>query len=177
MQLGQYNVNLDKILFSIFTLLTFSLFSFLLKKGIDAIFVGVKRRIVQERTLAKTRTARSLIKRVIDITLFITVLLMVLSQWGVNILPILTGAGILGLAISFGAQTLIKDFISGFFILLEDQYNLGDRVKINNFEGEVYSLGLRVTILKDSKGNLIYIPNSQVTTVVRLKKVRHTILP
>ncbi len=177
MQLGQYNVNLDKILFSIFTLLTFSLFSFLLKKGIDAIFVGVKRRIVQERTLAKTRTARSLIKRVIDITLFITVLLMVLSQWGVNILPILTGAGILGLAISFGAQTLIKDFISGFFILLEDQYNLGDRVKINNFEGEVYSLGLRVTILKDSKGNLIYIPNSQITTVVRLKKVKHTILP
>jgi small conductance mechanosensitive channel len=148
-----------------------------LKKAIDAIFAGVKRRIMQERTLAKTRTARSLIKKIIDIALFLTVLLMILSQWGVNILPILTGASILGLAISFGAQTLIKDFISGFFILLEDQFNLGDRVKINNFEGEVYSLGLRVTILKDSKGNLIYIPNSQIATVVRLKKVRHTILP
>ncbi len=175
MQLGQYNIN--RILFSITILLVSIVISYILKKSIDVIFAGVRRRVVQERTLAKTKTARSLIKTIIDVILFIIAVLMVLSQWGVNILPILTGAGILGLAISFGAQTLIKDLISGFFILMEDQYNLGDRVKINTFEGEVYSITLRLTILKDSKGNRIYIPNSQVTSVVRFKKIRHTILP
>jgi len=177
MRFLQYNISIEKIIFSIFTLVLFFSISYVVKKGIDTIFRGVKKRIVQERTLAKTRTARSFLKNIIDIALFILILLIILSQWGVNIIPILTGASILGLAISFGAQTLIKDIISGFFILLEDQYNIGDKVKINNFEGEVYNLTLRLTVLKDTKGNLIFIPNSQIGAVTRLKKVRQTILP
>ncbi len=120
---------------------------------------------------------RTILKGIIDIVFFLIAVLIVLSYWGVNIIPILTGASILGLAISFGSQTLIKDFISGFFILLEDQYSIGDKVKIGNFEGEVQEITLRLTILKDSKGNQIFIPNSQVTTVIKMKTVRHTILP
>lgn len=177
MQLGQLNTNLDRIIFSIVILVLSFLLSLLIKKSIDAVFAGVKKRINQERTLAKTRTARSFLRNILDGILFLTSLLIILSRWGVNIIPIVTGASILGLAISFGAQTFIKDLISGFFILFEDQFNVGDRVKIGNFEGEVYRVTLRLTVLKDSKGNLIFIPNSQITTVVRLKKIRQTFLP
>ena len=147
-----------------------SLLSLFLKKSIDAIFAGVKKKIIQERTLAKTRTARAILKSIIDAVLFLTTLLIVLSYWGIDIIPILTGASILGLVLSFGSQTLIKDLISGFFILLEDQFSVGDRIKIGNFEGEVYHVTLRLTILRDSKGNLIYVPNSQINTVIRFKK-------
>lgn len=177
MQLGQLNTNLDRVIFSVIILIFSFVSSVLIKKSIDAVFSGVKKRINQERTLAKTRTARLLLNNIFDCILFLITLLIILSRWGVNIIPILTGASILGLAISFGAQTLVKDLISGFFILFEDQFNIGDRVKIGSFEGEVYRMTLRLTVLKDAKGNLIFIPNSQITTVVRLKKIRHTILP
>jgi small conductance mechanosensitive channel len=119
--------------------------------------------------LARTRTIRSLLKNLIDAVLLLITLLIILSSWGVNIIPILTGAGVLGLAFSFGAQTLVKDIIAGFFIILEDQFDVGDTVEIAKIEGEVYKMTLRVTVLKDKKENLIYIPNSQITTVKKLK--------
>jgi small conductance mechanosensitive channel len=87
-----------------------------------------------------------------------------------NITPLITGAGILGLAFSFGAQTLVKDLIAGFFIILENQYNVGDQVKLNTEEGVVDKITLRATVLKDKKGNLIYIPNSEIKKVVVIKK-------
>lgn len=167
----------NNFLFTFFTLIITYLITAFIKKSIDVIFAGVRKKIVQERMLAKTRTARSILKNVIDGIFFMIALLIILSRWDINIVPILTGAGILGLAISFGSQTLIKDFLSGFFIILDDQYDIGDRVKIAGHEGEVIRITLRMTVLKDNKGNFIYIPNSQITSVVRYKKVRHTILP
>ncbi|MGB9707324.1 MAG: mechanosensitive ion channel family protein, partial [Microgenomates group bacterium] len=134
----------------------------IIKKAIDRLFGGIKKRISHERMLAKTKTIRGFLKNIVDAVLLFIALLMILSQFGVNITPILTGAGVLGLAISFGSQTLIKDLISGFFILIEDQFNVGDYVKIGNFKGEVYKLTMRLTVLKDKEGNLIYIPNSQI---------------
>ncbi len=168
---------LNHIVVSLIILAVTIVVTLFLKKGIDIIFAGVKKKIVKERTLAKTRTIRALLKNIIDFILFFIAILVILSNWGFNIIPILTGAGILGLAISFGSQTLIKDLISGFLIIAEDQFDIGDRIKTGNFEGEVYLLTLRLTILKDAKGNLIYIPNSQITSVIRYKKVRQTILP
>lgn len=149
--------------------LVYFLVSTLIKKTIDGLFLGIKKTVKTERALAKSKTIRSFLKNIADGLLFFVVILMILSQFGVNILPILTGASVLGLAVSFGAQTLIKDLISGFFILMEDQFNVGDYVKIGNFEGEVYKLTMRLTVLKDKKGDLIYIPNSQITSVVRVK--------
>ncbi len=171
------NVFLNHIVVSLFILAMTILVTLFLKKSIDIIFAGVKKKIVQERTLAKTRTVRALLKNIIDLILFFIAILVILSNWGLNIVPILTGAGILGLAISFGSQTLIKDLISGFLIIAEDQFDIGDKVKIGHYEGEVHKLTLRLTILRDAKGNLIYIPNSQINSVIRYKKVRHTILP
>jgi small conductance mechanosensitive channel len=144
----------------------------ILKKTIDKLFLGIKKRVSEERMLAKTKTLRGFLKNIVDFILLFVAVLMILSQFNINITPILTGAGVLGLAISFGSQTLIKDLISGFFILIEDQFNVGDYVKIGNFEGEVYKLTMRLTVLKDKDGNLVYIPNSQIVNVVRIKKNR-----
>jgi len=166
------NINdsyLNRVVFSVGALIIAILVSSLLKKTLDLIFGSLNNRMGSSSILGRTRTIRSLLKNLIDTIFLLIGLLIVLSYWGVNILPILTGAGILGLAFSFGAQSLVKDIIAGFFIILEDQFNVGDRVIITKMEGEVYRMTLRLTVLKDNKGNLIYIPNSQITTVTKIK--------
>lgn len=141
-----------------------------MKKGVDLVVVGVKRRFTSESTLARTRTIRQLLKNTINALLFFMAILIVISQWGVDTRPILTGAGVLGLAFSFGAQTLVKDLISGFFIIAENMFNIGDAVKIGGEKGIVEQINLRMTLLRDKDGNRVFIPNSQVTSVVRYKK-------
>ena len=90
---------------------------------------------------------------------------MALKRIGLDITPILTGAGLLGLAVSFGSQTLVRDLISGFFIIVENQFNVGDKVKIANIEGKVIAINLRTTVL-ENKHQRIYIPNSEIKNVV-----------
>lgn len=92
-------------------------------------------------------------------------LVMVLREMGLNPTPILAGAGVVGLAVGFGAQNLVRDVVSGFFILLEDQYAVGDLVEINGVFGVVEEVGLRMTRLRDSNGELRYFANGSVTTV------------
>ena len=144
------------------------LINFLVKKLINLLFKGMQKRVAQHaHASAKLNTVRSLLKNSTDVIIFGLALLFVLMKMGLNIGPILTGAGILGLALSFGAQSLVKDIISGIFIIVEDQCNVGDQVKIDNLEGEVIKISLRIIVLKDNKGNFIYIPNSQIKTLIR----------
>lgn len=96
--------------------------------------------------------------------------LMALSVLGVNVGPILAGAGILSLGISFGSQSLVKDVINGFFILLEDQFSVGDVVIVDSSSGLVEAMNLRITQLRSADGNLITIPNSAIVTVENLTK-------
>ncbi len=170
MQGFDHNIIANKLFVTAGVLAATLLLSILSKKTIDAVVSGVQKSKLNSFVLAKTKTVRLLLKNIIDIFLFLIAVLVILAHWGINITPILTGAGILGLAISFGAQTLVKDIIAGFFIIAEDQFNVGDRVKIGNLEGEVYQVTLRLTILKDKKENLIYIPNSQISSVIKLKE-------
>lgn len=86
-----------------------------------------------------------------------------LSELGINIAPILTGAGIIGLAIGFGAQNLVRDLISGLFIIMEDQYSKGDVVKISGVSGLVEDVNLKNTVLRDLDGVVHYIPNGEIT--------------
>lgn len=158
---------IQKAAFTVFVLAITYIISFSLKKSVDVLVSGVNRAFTKEVLLARTRTIRSLVKNSVDVTLFLIAIMIILSRWGVNIIPLLTGAGIAGLALSFGAQTLVKDVISGFFIIVEDQFSVGDKVKIANIEGIVQNVTLRLTILKDKNGHLVYIPNSQIATVVR----------
>lgn len=164
------DILIQKLSYCFFVLFFTYIFSSIIQKGVDLIVVGVKKRVTSEVTLARTRTIRNLLKNTINALLFFLAILMIISQFGVDTRPILTGAGVLGLAFSFGAQTLVKDLISGFFIIAENMFNIGDVVKIGSEKGVVERINLRMTMLRDKDGNLVYIPNSQVTSVVRYKK-------
>lgn len=94
--------------------------------------------------------------------------LVALSTLSVNIAPLLAGAGLIGVAVSLASQNLIKDAINGFFIILEDQYALGDFIAVGEVEGLVENLNLRITQLRDSEGRLITIPNSEIKIVANL---------
>jgi small conductance mechanosensitive channel len=93
-----------------------------------------------------------------------------LSILGLNLGPLLASAGIAGLAIGFGAQALVKDFINGFFILFEDQFNIGDKIRAAGVAGTVEHMSLRRTRLRDDDGTLHMIPNSQITIVSNMTR-------
>ncbi len=109
-------------------------------------------------------------KRTVAIVLIGIGVLLSLSAIGVNVAPLLAGAGIIGLAISFASQNLIKDVINGFLILFDDQYAVGDVIVVGNVGGLVENMNLRITQLRNDEGRLITIPNSQITIVQNLSK-------
>jgi moderate conductance mechanosensitive channel len=90
---------------------------------------------------------------------------MALDQLGVNIAPIIASAGILGLALGFGAQSLVKDFLSGMFIFIEDQYGVGDVVDVGEATGTIEAITLRMTRLRDINGTVWYVPNGAILRV------------
>src|SRR5207244_12006129 len=89
----------------------------------------------------------------------------ILSLLGINLGPLLASAGIAGLAIGFGAQTLVKDVINGFFILLENQYDIGDNIRVAGVKGTVEAMNMRSTVLRDEDGTVHIIPNSEINIV------------
>lgn len=109
-------------------------------------------------------TIAQLVRGVGRVGVYSVTILLVLNVF-VNIGPLLAGAGILGLAFSFGAQSLVKDVIAGFFILVENQFGVGDVIDIGGKSGSVERMTLRVTVLRDGEGTMHVIPNSQITTV------------
>ena len=127
----------------------------------------LNRRRNQRRQL-RVETITRITRGIVTIIWIITGVLVALSVSGVNVAPLLAGAGILGLAISFAAQNLIKDAINGFLIILEDQYAVGDIIKVGDVDGLVENINLRITQLRDAGGRLITIPNSEVRIVANL---------
>uniref|UniRef100_A0ACD5GRU8 Mechanosensitive ion channel family protein n=1 Tax=Desertifilum tharense IPPAS B-1220 TaxID=1781255 RepID=A0ACD5GRU8_9CYAN len=115
-------------------------------------------------------TFSQVFKGITAVTLGGVGILSILSVVGVNIGPLLAGVGILGLGISFAAQSLIKDTINGFFILLEDQYAVGDVIAVGTVSGLVENMNLRITQLRNAEGRLITVPNSEIAIVENLSK-------
>ncbi len=110
-------------------------------------------------------TLNHLINSIIKYVLVFIVAVIILGQFGVNVASILAAAGVVGLAVSFGAQALVKDVFTGFFIILEDQYNVGEYVSINNHLGTVAEVGIRITKLNGADGELYIIPNGSIVDV------------
>jgi len=98
----------------------------------------------------------------------VIVLFMILREFNVNITPLLTGAGVAGLAIAFGAQSVIKDFLYGFFLLAEDQIRVGDVVKLGEHSGVVERITIRTTRLRSLDGNVHIIPNGEIKAVINM---------
>lgn len=120
---------------------------------------------IAARRAQRAATIGSVLKSTVSIVLLVWVVLSVLSVLGVNIAPFIASAGIVGLAIGFGAQNLVRDFVTGVFMLLEDQYGVGDIVDLGEAVGEVESVGLRVTTLRDIDGTLWYVRNGEIARV------------
>ncbi len=111
----------------------------------------------------RLNTLRSLIDTVLKTALLVIFVIMVISELGLNTAPVLASAGIIGVAIGFGAQSLIKDFTSGVFIIIENQYRVGDGIELSNgVSGTVESISIRSTQIRNLDGTLFHVPNGQI---------------
>lgn len=122
-------------------------------------------RIAEERRDQRAKTVGSVLGSVASILIFGTAFAMILGQVGVSLGPLIASAGIIGVAIGFGAQSLVSDFLSGMFMLLEDQYGVGDWIDAGEASGTVEHVGLRVTQLRDGDGVLWFIRNGEVVRI------------
>jgi len=121
--------------------------------------------IAAERSAQRARTIGSVMRSIASVVIGTVAAVMVLAEFNVNLAPILASAGIVGLAVGFGAQNLVRDFLSGMFMLLEDQYGVGDIVDVGSASGEVEAVGLRITTLRDGNGTVWYVRNGEILRV------------
>ncbi len=122
---------------------------------------------IEER---KSNTLAVILKSVTKYLFYFIGTVSILKEFGLPIESILATAGIGGLAIGFGAQSLVKDIITGFFILFEDQYSVGDYIKTGNFDGIVEEIGIRITKIRAFSGELHIVPNGNIQTVTNLSR-------
>jgi small-conductance mechanosensitive channel len=95
---------------------------------------------------------------------------MILGEFGFNLGPIIASAGVIGVALGLGAQTLVRDILSGIFMLIEDQYGVGDKVDVLDVKGTVEKVGLRITTVRDESGTLWYLRNGEILKVGNLSQ-------
>lgn len=112
------------------------------------------------------RTVLRLLKSIVGYVVYFIAGVACLSVVGINITGLIAGAGVVGLAIGFGAQSLVKDVITGFFIIFEDQFGVGDYIRLTNIEGTVLEIGLRTTKIKGAGGEINIVPNGSITEVI-----------
>jgi len=115
-------------------------------------------------------TVSKLVTNVFKYFIWFIVFLMILGEFNVNLTPFIASAGIVGLAVGFGAQEIVTDFISGFFIIFEDAFNVGDLVEIDGFKGNVLSLGLRTTVIENWLGERKIISNGKIGSIINFSK-------
>lgn len=118
-----------------------------------------------QRSIQRARTVGSVLRSITSAVVLVIGAIMVLAEFDVNLGPILASAGIVGVAVGFGAQNLVRDFLSGMFMLLEDQYGVGDIVDVGSATGTVESVGLRITTLRDVNGTVWYVRNGEILRV------------
>jgi small-conductance mechanosensitive channel len=117
------------------------------------------------RRVQRAQTIGTLLRSIVSGVIVAVVVMMVLSEVGVDIAPLIASAGILGVALGFGAQSLVKDFLSGIFMIFEDQYGVGDVVTLGDIGGVVEAVGLRVTRMRDVEGTVWYVRNGEILRV------------
>lgn len=165
------NLQINQLIFSIFSkAISISLLIiafFLIKKGVDYLFnraITKAPLIANQRPLRK-RTLTKLIYNGISYAMYFFLLYWILTILGVPVSSLLAGAGIAGVAIGLGAQGFLSDVVNGFFILLENQFDVGEFVEVGTLSGTVSNVGIRTTQIRDWDGVLHFIPNRNITTV------------
>lgn len=143
---------------------------------LSGVFIRVGKVMIQNIFKVRTRsplrvserreaTLLKLLENVLSYVVYFIAFMMILSTLTIDVSAMLAGAGIVGLAVGFGAQNLVRDIITGFFIIFEDQFSVGDFVRIGQFEGTVEEIGLRTTKIKTWTGELHILPNGNITEV------------
>ncbi len=123
-----------------------------------------------ERSSQRTRTLGAVLRSMASIAIYGLAVMMAMAEFDVNLGPLIAGAGIVGVAVGFGAQSLVKDFLSGVFMLLEDQYGVGDVIDAGDTVGVVEEVKLRTTQVRDINGTLWHIPNGEIRRVANMSQ-------
>jgi small conductance mechanosensitive channel len=142
----------------------------ILRRAIRILRRRIEARIDDREALKRAETLSRVFRYIVTAAVSLIAGMTILSELGVSLAPILGAAGIAGVAIGFGAQSLVKDFFSGFFILFEDQIRTGDVVRVANHSGLVEEITLRHTRLRDYEGNVHYVPNGMIDSVVNMSR-------
>jgi len=130
----------------------------------------IAQRFSDREQIKRAETLGRVFRYIVTVTISLIAVVLVLSELGVSVAPILGAAGVVGLAVGFGAQSLVKDYFTGFFILLENQLTRGDVVEIGGKAGLVEDVTLRYVRLRDYSGNVHYVPNNLITSVTNMSR-------
>jgi small conductance mechanosensitive channel len=148
--------------------LFYYLFKFLIRRSVALTQKELK--LPQKQVAKRINTLSHVLENIVKAVLFFLVIFLWMRIFNFETTPLVAGVSVFSVVIAFSVQSLLRDVINGFFILLESQFNVGDRVKIGDFEGEVEKMTLRITVLRGEEGNLHYIPNSEIRAVTWFKK-------
>jgi small-conductance mechanosensitive channel len=122
------------------------------------------------RQKERARTTGTVLSSTLNAIIWVLAMAMVLGEFGFNLGPIIASAGVIGVALGLGAQTLVRDILSGIFMLIEDQYGVGDKVDVLEVKGTVEKVGLRITTIRDAQGTLWYLRNGEILKVGNLSQ-------
>ena len=140
----------------------------LLRRTINLFSYEIAKKSSGRDAETRVNTLGRVFRYIASVTIYLIAFMLILSELKINIAPILGAAGIIGVAIGFGAQSLVKDYVGGLFILIEDQIRQGDTVKIEGYEGTVEEITLRYVRLRDYDGFVHYVPNGQIRIVTNM---------
>jgi small conductance mechanosensitive channel len=140
----------------------------LIRRAINLFSYEVAKSSSDQDAVTRVNTLGRVFKYIASVTIYLIAFMLILSELKINITPILGAAGIVGVAIGFGAQSLVKDYVGGLFILIEDQIRQGDTIKVEGYEGTVEEITLRYVRLRDYDGFVHFIPNGQIRIVTNM---------
>ena len=144
------------------------------KRMLHRLVLGLRLKLtngIEDReAIKRAETLGRVIRYLISVVVTLVAVMLMLSEVGISLAPILGAAGVVGLAVGFGAQSLVKDYFSGFFLLLENQIRQGDVVTLGGLTGAVEEVTLRYVQLRDYSGNVHFIPNGQINTVTNMSR-------
>ena len=151
----------------ILSIIAFAIFfQYLINRAINrGIRTYSEKNSTSARQLDRARTTTMVLKSTLNSLVWVIAVFMVLAEFGLNLAPLIASAGVIGVALGLGAQTLVRDVLSGIFLLFEDQFGVGDLVQVANISGKVESVGLRITTIRDKKGVLWHVRNGEITMV------------
>ena len=128
-------------------------------------------RTAMERASARSETIGQVLRSIAAVAILSIVTLTILGEVGINLGPLIAGAGIAGVALGFGAQTIVRDFLAGMFMLIEDQYGVGDIIDVGDAQGTVEKVSLRTTTVRDVQGTLWHVPNGEIRRIANFSQL------